>query len=124
MAPDSPTRERAGEKRDRGRPPAPEPLPHPVVDNHCHLDIADGSWLPVEEALSEAAAVGVPRIVQIGCDLSGAQWAVEVADRFDRIVAGVALHPNEAPLLAADGRLDEALATIERLASGSDRVRA
>ena len=124
MAPDSPTRERAGEKRDRGRPPAPEPLPHPVVDNHCHLDIADGSWLPVEEALSEAAAVGVPRIVQIGCDLPGAQWAVEVGDRFDRIVAGVALHPNEAPLLAADGRLDEALATIERLAAGSDRVRA
>src|SRR5512144_1788403 len=124
MAPDSPTRERAGEQRDRGRLPAPEPLPHPVVDNHCHLDIADGSWLPVEEALSEAAAVGVPRIVQIGCDLPGAQWAVEVADRFDRIVAGVALHPNEAPLLAAAGRLDEALATIERLAAGSDRVRA
>jgi TatD DNase family protein len=124
MAPDPPTRERAGDKRDRSRPPAPEPLPHPVVDNHCHLDIADGSWLPVEEALSEAAAVGVPRIVQIGCDLPGADWAVEVARRFDAIVAGVALHPNEAPLIAADGRLDEALDTIERLAASSDRVRA
>ncbi len=124
MAPDAPTRERAGEKRDRSRPPAPEPLPRPVVDNHCHLDIADGSWLPVEEALSEAAAVGVPRIVQIGCDLPGAQWAVEVAERFEAIVAGVALHPNEAPLLAADGRLEEALAEIERLAASSDRVRA
>jgi TatD DNase family protein len=124
MAPDAPIRERAGEKRDRSRPPAPEPLPHPVVDNHCHLDIADGSWLSVEEALAEAAAVGVPRIVQIGCDLPGAQWAVDVAERFDAIVAGVALHPNEAPLLAADGRLEEALATIERLAAGSDRVRA
>ena len=124
MAPDAPTRERAGEKRDRSRPPAPEPLPRPVVDNHCHLDIADGAWLSVEEALSEAAAVGVPRIVQIGCDLPGAQWAVDVAERFDAIVAGVALHPNEAPLLAADGRLEEALDVIERLASSSDRVRA
>jgi len=95
-----------------------------VVDNHCHLDIADGSWLRVEDALSEAAAVGVPRIVQIGCDLPGAQWAVDVAERFDAIVAGVALHPNEAPLLAADGRLEEALAVIERLATSSDRVRA
>src|SRR5512144_2316058 len=118
MAPDAPTRERAGEKRDRSRPPAPEPLPRPVVDNHCHLDIADGSWLPVEEALSEAAAVGVPRIVQIGCDLPGAQWAVDVAERFDAIVAGVALHPNETPLLAADRRLEEALETVERPAAG------
>ncbi|GAB2745683.1 TatD family hydrolase [Nocardioides pakistanensis] len=129
MAPDAPIRDRAekgdsGERRDRSRPPAPEPLPRPVVDNHCHLDIADGSWLPVEEALAEAAAVGVPRIVQIGCDLPGAQWAVDAAERFDALVAGVALHPNEAPLLAADGRLDEALAVIERLAASSDRVRA
>ncbi len=124
MAPDAPTRERAGDKRDRSRPPAPEPLPRPVVDNHCHLDIADGSWMSVEEALAEAAAVGVPRIVQIGCDLPGAQWAVEVAERFDAIVAGVALHPNEAPQLAADGRLEEALGRIERLAASSDRVRA
>jgi TatD DNase family protein len=124
MAPDAPTRERAGDKRDRSRPPAPEPLPRPVVDNHCHLDIADGEWLPVEEALAEAASVGVPRIVQIGCDLPGAQWAVEVAERFDAIVAGVALHPNEAPTLAAEGRLEEAMGTIERLAAGSERVRA
>jgi TatD DNase family protein len=124
MAPDAPTRERAGDKRDRSRPPAPEPLPRPVVDNHCHLDIADGEWLPVEEALAEAASVGVPRIVQIGCDLPGAEWAVDVAERFDAIVAGVALHPNEAPRLAAEGRLEEALGTIERLAAGSERVRA
>jgi len=49
---------------------------------------------------------------------------VEVAERFDAIVAGVALHPNEAPGLAATGRLEEALAEIERLAASSDRVRA
>ena len=24
------------------RPPAPEPLPVPVVDNHTHLDMQDG----------------------------------------------------------------------------------
>ena len=123
----APTRSRNGEGRDRSRPPAPEPLPHPVVDNHCHLDIADGpdgSWLATDEALAAAAAVGVPRIVQIGCDLPGARWAVEAAGRYDALVAGVALHPNEAPRLAADGRLDEALEEIERLAASTDRVRA
>ncbi len=128
--PDGPTRERApteeksGSRRDRERPPAPEPLPHPVVDNHCHLDIADGDWLSTDEALAAAAAVGVPRIVQIGCDLPGARWAVEVAASYDVIVAGVALHPNEAPRLAAEGRLDEALAEIEALAQAHDKVRA
>ena len=35
------------------------------------------------------------------------------------LVAGVALHPNEAPRLAAEGRLEEALAEIERLAQGA-----
>ncbi|WP_310964694.1 TatD family hydrolase [Nocardioides terrisoli] len=109
------------------RPEAPEPLPHPVVDNHCHLDIARGDdepALPVAEALSRAAAVGVPRIVQIGCDLPGARWAVRTAEQYDAVVAGVALHPNEAPRLAARGELDAAMAEIEALAASSDRVRA
>jgi TatD DNase family protein len=126
-----PTRSRHGgptdAPRDRSRPEPPERLPHPVIDNHCHLDIADGpegSWLPTDEALARAAAVGVTRVVQIGCDLPGAQWAVDAAHEHPEIVAGVALHPNEAPLLQAQGRLEEALGEIERLARSSDRVRA
>jgi len=115
------TEEKSGASRDRSRPPAPEPLPHPVVDNHCHLDIADGDWLTTDEALAQAAAVNVTRIVQIGCDLPGAAWAVECADSHDQIVAGVALHPNDAP---RHDDLDAAIAEIERLARSSDRVRA
>jgi TatD DNase family protein len=110
------TAQRSGE-----RPEAPEPLPHPVVDNHCHLDIGahdgPGEPVPVAEALARSAAVGVPRIVQIGCDLPGARWAVRTAQEFPAIVAGVALHPNEAPRLAAEGLLDEALAEIADLAT-------
>jgi len=124
-----PTRSRAvddeqGRKRDRERPPLPEPLPHPVVDNHCHLDIEDGGWLETADALARAAEVGVRRIVQIGCDLPGAQWAVDAALTHEALVAGVALHPNEAPRLAAEGRLEEALAEIERLARAHEKVRA
>ncbi len=106
-------------------PDLPEPLPHPVVDNHCHLDIARGeeAALDVETALSLAASVGVTRVVQIGCDLPGARWAVQVAESHGQVVAGVALHPNEAPRLAAEGRLEEALGEIERLAR-SEHVRA
>jgi TatD DNase family protein len=113
-----------GGRRDRERPPLPEALPHPVVDNHCHLDIADGDWLETGDALARAAEVGVRRIVQIGCDLPGAEWAVRAAAEHDALVAGVALHPNEAPRLAAEGRLEDALAEIERLAAAHDKVRA
>jgi TatD DNase family protein len=113
-----------GQRRVQERPPLPEPLPHPVVDSHCHLDIADGDWLETGDAIARAAQAGVARIVQIGCDLPGAGWAVDAARDHDALVAGVALHPNEAPRLAAEGRLDEALAEIERLARSHDRVRA
>jgi TatD DNase family protein len=107
------------------RPPAPAPLQVPVADSHCHLDIAtsDDDRLEVDDALAMSAAVGVPRIVQIGCDLPGARWAVEIAQRYADIVAGVALHPNEAPRLAEAGTLDAALAEIDALA-GDDAVRA
>ncbi len=116
-----------GRRRDLQRPEPPSGLPSPVADTHCHLDIADGAdgdWLRTADAVRLAASVGVTRIVQIGCDLAGAAWAVDVASEHDAIVAGVALHPNEAPRLAASGSLDQALSKIEHLATSSDRVRA
>lgn len=101
------------------RPGLPEPLPRTVVDNHCHLDVRRGDEEPmaVDEALGLAASVGVPRVVQVGCDLPGARWAVETAEAHDLVVAAVALHPNEAPRLAAEGTLAAALAEVEELAS-------
>jgi TatD DNase family protein len=104
---------------EQERPPAPEPLRVPVADSHCHLDIAGpaGDLVAVADAVAAATAAGVPRIVQIGCDLPGARWAVEAARQHEALVAGVALHPNEAPRLAQAGSLDEALAEIDALAA-------
>ena len=115
------------DRRNRSRPEPPAPLPVPVADSHCHLDIADGpggAWLSTEQAVALATSVGVSRIVQIGCDLPGARWAVAAADQHPALVAGVALHPNEVPVLAAAGQLDAALAEIDALAGSSERVRA
>ena len=108
----------SGAGRDR-RPPAPDPLPIPVVDNHTHLDMGrDGEDAPDLQAVIEAAtAVGVPRMVQIGCDLPGARFTVEAIDRYAALLGGVALHPNEAPRLQDRGELDAARAEIERLAA-------
>jgi TatD DNase family protein len=126
MAGPSRARPASSSGRDTTYPPAPEPLPIPVADSHCHLDIEDGdSWLPVEEAIERAVAVGVDRIVQVGCDVAGARWAVECAEQHPRVVAAVALHPNEAPRLVEQGAdvFDRAFAEIAALAA-HPRVRA
>lgn len=102
-----------------GPPPAPDPLPLPVVDNHTHLDISrDGAAAPdVAQALEAAAAVGVDRVVQIGCDLAGARFTVEQIERHPRMLGGVAIHPNEAPKHAERGDLHDAWSQIEELAA-------
>lgn len=108
----------ASSGRDRrSYPPAPDPLPSRVADNHCHLDIGFDADPPVvSEALDAAAAVGVAAIVQVGVDLPSSQWAAEVAADHEHVWAAVALHPNEAPRLSAEGALGEALAGVGALA--------
>ena len=99
-------------------PEPPESLPGPVVDTHCHLDItAELSGLDPDDALARAAAVGVTRVVQIGCDVGQSRWAVDLARTRPSVVAGVALHPNDAGRLGLVSRqsLDEGLAVIESL---------
>jgi TatD DNase family protein len=104
-------------------PEIPDPLPEPVVDSHCHLDVTEAvSGLSPAEAIERAARVGVTRIVQIGCDVEGSRWAVAAAERWTNVVAGVAIHPNDAARLGAR-ELHGALAVVERLA-GHPRVRA
>ncbi|MCD1572765.1 TatD family hydrolase [Agromyces mediolanus] len=115
-------------RSDGGRaaeyPPAPEPLPVPVYDNHTHLEIADGA-LPLSPAehLERAAAVGIAGAVQVGTDVATSRWSAEIAAREPRLLAAVALHPNEAPELDAAGELDAAIAVIDELAA-QPRVRA
>jgi TatD DNase family protein len=111
-----------------------EPLPHPVHDDHTHLNFepdaelwtADGQPRGIERALAEldaAEALGVAGVIQVGTNVDDSRWAVALAERDPRVLAAVALHPNDAPDLAAAGRLDAALATIDGLAA-HPRVRA
>jgi TatD DNase family protein len=67
--------------------------------------------------------VGVRGVVQVGTDLATSRWSAELASHEPRVLAAVALHPNEAPALALAGTLDEHLVGIHELA-GRPRVRA
>ena len=100
----------ARRSRPRGLPPAPEALPRAVVDNHTHLEaiapLVEGIDDDVQDPglaghLAAARAAGVDRVVQVGCDLDSAAASLDIVNlaRRDpglaRVVAGVAIHPNE-----------------------------
>ncbi|WP_237224109.1 TatD family hydrolase [Rothia nasisuis] len=121
---------RRGEKGEDGRrrnlvfPPAPAPLPYAIVDNHTHMDLLDGEVaVTARDALDTGEALGVGAIVQVGCDVPSSLYAVRAAHADSRVLAAVALHPNEAPKLAEAGQLGAALAAIDALAA-DPRVRA
>lgn len=117
-------RSESGHTRDLRFPEAPEPLPVPIVDNHTHMDTQDGRVrIGIRDILDTAADLGVRGVIQVGCDVESSRWAVEAAHADPRVLAAVALHPNETPALAEAGELDEALSTIAQLAA-DERVRA
>ena len=115
----------AGEStRDLPYPPLPEPLEVGTFDNHTHLDIEDGDEpLSVVEQLDRATAAGIVGVVQVGVTLESSKWSADLAAKHDRVLAAVAIHPNEAPLYGARQALDAAIAAIADLAT-QPRVRA
>jgi TatD DNase family protein len=109
---------------DREQAPLPEALPVPTVDAHAHIEIVTNE-APDSEAvrkvLDDAKSVNVDRIVQVGYSAEQSQWCVDMANAFPgRVLAAVALHPNEAPVVAD---LEADWAIIEKLAQ-EPRVRA
>lgn len=104
--------------RDLSYPPSPEALVVPVYDNHTHLEIADGeNPMHYREHLDRGSAVGVRGVVQVGTDVATSRWSAAIAAREPRVLAAVAIHPNEAATLEAAGELDAALAVIDELAA-------
>lgn len=155
--------------RDTSWPADPEPLPYPVADNHTHLDAilaetdaagwrrardgaaegaADGAAdaaapaeLTIGDHLARAAAVGVDRVLTVGCDLPSIAWTLDAVRDHAAVLGAVAIHPNEAVLhagvreVAADGLepdprprhdvpLEDAIAQVAAAARAQARIRA
>jgi TatD DNase family protein len=67
-------------------------LPAPgAFDSHSHMDIMG---LPVDGVLAAARAMGIGRVVNVGCDLPSARWSVSCAAEYPDVYATVAIHPN------------------------------
>ena len=109
---------------DREQAPLPEALPVPTVDAHAHIEIVTNEAPDseaVKKVLDDAKSVNVDRIVQVGYSAEQSQWCVDMANAFPgRVLAAVALHPNEAPVVED---LEADWAIIEKLAQ-EPRVRA
>ena len=102
---------------DRQPAPLPDPLEVKCVDAHAHIEIVTNTAADAPEVgkvLVDAASVGIDRIVQVGYSAEQSQWCVKMAESWPNVLAAVALHPNEAPVvkdLEADLKIIEGLAT-------------
>ena len=109
---------------DRQRAPLPEPLPAPTVDAHAHMEIITDTAPDspeVAEVIAEAKSVNVDRIMQVGYSAEQSAWCVAAAEKWNTsVLAAVALHPNEAPVVE---NLEADWAVIAKLAE-HPRVRA
>ena len=107
---------------DRQLGPLPEPLKTFTVDAHAHMEIVTNTAPDspeVAQVIADARSVGVNRIVQVGYSAEQSQWCVDCAVAFPgSVLAAVALHPNEAPVVAdleADLAISEQLALHPRV---------
>lgn len=111
-------------KEPRPGAPVPEPLTRPCIDVHAHMELVTESAPDSKEIaalLAAAAEAGIDRVVQVGYSAEQSAWGVKCAESFPgQVLAAVALHPNEAPLVPD---LEADLAIIENLAK-HPRVRA
>ena len=109
---------------DRQRAPLPEPLPAPTVDSHAHMEIITDTAPDspeVAQVIAEAKSVNVDRIMQVGYSAEQSAWCVAAAEKWNTsVLASVALHPNEAPVVE---NLEADWAVIAKLAE-HPRVRA
>ena len=109
---------------DRKPGPLPEPIKTKTVDSHAHLELIHNSEPDsplIKQTLEQAASVGIDRVVQVGYSAEQSIWSVKCAESFvGQVVAAVALHPNEAPVVED---LEKDLKIIEELAA-NPRVRA
>lgn len=78
---------------------------HPIIETHCHLDYLEGDGL--DEALQNAAAVNIERIITIAVSPDNLATVMGLIDQHDQIWGTQGIHPHD-----ANDYSDEVEATI------------
>jgi TatD DNase family protein len=107
-------------------PTPPAPLPAAVADAHLHIDMGTGKThnsldldhdrLEIENLISLAEKSNITKLINVGCEIPGARFAIEFANRYPNVYAAVALHPNEAPRIVREEGEQQYLAALAEIA--------
>ena len=99
--------------------PAPPLIPMARLSRILAASTRTRTWtslgLPVDGVLDAARALGIGRVVNVGCDLPSSRWSVSAAAEYADVYAAVAIHPNETSKV--DDRRAEVLAELASLAA-------
>ncbi|NDJ84511.1 MAG: TatD family hydrolase [Chloroflexi bacterium] len=82
-----------------------------LIDTHCHLDF-EAYDEDRDAVVSRAREHGIARVVNPGTDIRTSQAAIGLAEQYDGVYAGAALHPNSTASWSP-----EAIAALEHLAA-------
>jgi TatD DNase family protein len=75
-----------------------------IVETHCHLGDAQFD-VDRNEVINRARAAGIAQMLVIGCDTTGIQSALELAEANDDIRAVIGIHPEAAGEWSSDTEL-------------------
>ncbi|TVS14286.1 MAG: TatD family deoxyribonuclease [Planctomycetaceae bacterium] len=64
-----------------------------MIDTHAHLDDEQFAKI-LDDVLQRAIASGVTNIVTVGTTLASSMQSIQLAERFDMVVAAVGIQPN------------------------------
>lgn len=87
-----------------------------MIDTHAHLMFEQFSE-DLEVVVERAWAVGVSKIINVGCGMESSRQAVEMAGRFSGVYATLGFHPYD-----ADDLSEELMEEWRRIALSNEKV--
>jgi TatD DNase family protein len=70
-----------------------------LIDTHAHLDMKEFDN-DRNEVIARALVAGVTKIITVGTDISSSRTAIELAEKYPQIYAGIGIHPHDAGRVA------------------------